>query len=85
MGAACRDPLQKIGLVGLRDGPVAGDPCKEIGILQFEEPLILVEFVGGQALDLLVRKPAQDKIHLADAAMPGPKEQLALAHVQPLA
>ena len=73
------------GVESGRDGLFAGEPGQKVGVLKFEQMLILVQFGVGQGGDGSIGEAAEDQIHLADAAMPGAEEQLAPPRIQPFA
>ena len=61
----------------VRDRLLAGEPGQQVGVRQFEQLLILVEFGVGQGGDCSIGEAAEDQVHLAHAAMPGAEQQLA--------
>ena len=68
-----------------RNRSLSGDHRQEFGVGNVEEPLILVDFIVGQGVDLGIGETAQNEIHFAHAAMPRAEQKLAAAGVEPFA
>src|SRR4029079_8037316 len=66
--------------------PLAADnPGVKLGIGRFHQPLEIVEACGVERGDMGVGEAADDQVHLAHAAAPGPEQNLAPPLVQSLA
>lgn len=85
-GPARRQNLPQDRAVDIgRNRAFTGDHRQEFSVGNFEKPLILVDFLAGQGVDLGVGEGTEDQVHLTHAAMPGAEQKLAAARVQPLA
>src|SRR5207247_9772145 len=63
----------------------AGDPSPQLAIWQLDEALELGEFARFEHINGPVGESTQDQIHFPHSAMPGPKQELAAADVEPFA
>ena len=81
-GNQCREHR---GVIRRRRALGAGDPGVEVGIGRFDQPLEIVEACGVELVDMGIGEAADDEIHLAHAAPPGPEQKLAPPLVQPFA
>jgi len=56
-------------------------PGEQIAIGHFHEPFEVIKLLGRQMCHLIIRKTAQDQIHLAHPAMPCAEKEPATANV----
>src|SRR6266511_2912515 len=77
-------PPQKRRVVVCRHCVFAGNPGIEVRVGHLDEALVFRQLGIAQTVDPGVGKPAHDQVHLADAAMPGAKQQLAPPVIAPV-